>query len=201
MAIARDPLLRCVTLVSAMINISVTSLLVYLLPVTIKESAGTALNVGVVMSFFGTGALAASVTYTWKGGRVSPLFSTLGSMLVVTCTIAAMAVTSIQQLWILFFIVGACVGYLGPLELTLVQEASPRANVSRIVLAYSTARTLLVPVGFIVVSSALEAGGVPLGFLAVAAPLVLPCMLLIYHALTQTRLWQKPYVSAERSPG
>ncbi|MDK2125542.1 MFS transporter [Parachitinimonas caeni] len=158
LAIVHDPMLRRVTLVSGVVNMVISPLLVLFLPVMVKQSGGSALGVGVLFSCFGVGAFLASLLYTWRGAKLAPLPSLAASMLLAVLSLALLPFVPQLGACGLLCVIGAAVGYTGPLEQTLMQNHSPANQIGRIMLAYSACRTVSVPVGFLVVGEVLGQG-------------------------------------------
>lgn len=186
-AIARSPVLRMVTLVSAVINMVITPLLVLLLPVMVKGNNGTALGVGTLISCFGVGTFMASVLYTARNARIPPLPSLLGSVVLVLLCFLLLPFAQSWASYLLLFLVGTGIGYLGPLEQTLLQNSAPSAQIGRVMLAYSAFRTVLVPVGFFVVGQALAHFGTAQAFIALAVGLAMTVLCLVYSLLVEAR--------------
>ncbi|MFC4159167.1 MFS transporter [Chitinimonas lacunae] len=187
--IGRDPVLRTVTFISAIINMVITPLLVLLLPVMVKQAGGSALGVGSLISCFGVGAFLASLLYTWKNSPLPPLQSLLASVLLALAAFVLIPLAGSYVAYIGLFLIGASVGYLGPLEQTLMQNSSPPHLIGRIMLAYSAFRTLLVPVGFFIVGGTLARIGVSEAFFALAALLGVAALSLLYSLLAESRSW------------
>lgn len=187
--IARSPVLRMVTLISAIINMVITPLLVLLLPVMVKENGGTALGVGTMMSCFGIGTFLASVLYTVQNGNMPPLPSLLGSVLLALMSCILIPMTQGSTIYVFLFLIGISVGYLGPLEQTLMQNNAPPSQIGRIMLAYSAFRTLLVPIGFFITGQTLTLFSVSATFMALAALLAIAVVSLIYSLIAETPSW------------
>lgn len=188
--IARSPVLRLVTLTSAIINMVITPLLVLLLPVMVKESGGSALGVGALISCFGAGAVFSSALFATGRFNPSPLPSLLGSVMLALISFALIPLVPYYAVYVALLLIGVSVGHLGPLEKTLVQNSSPTLQIGRIILAYSAFRTLLVPVGFLIVGQTLEHASLSTTFFSLAAALGLAVICLIYSSVSNRYAWE-----------
>lgn len=187
--IARSPVLRTVTLTSAIINMVITPLLALLLPVMVKESGGSALGVGTMISCFGAGTFLASMLFTAGRFNPSPLPSLFGSVLLALVCFALIPLIPGYAVYVALLVIGVSVGYLGPLEQTLMQNSSPAPKIGRIMLAYSALRTLLVPVGFLIVGQTLEHASVSTAFFSLGGVLTLAMACLMHSLASNRRAW------------
>ncbi len=183
LAIASNPTLRWVTLVSAVVNMCVTPLLSLLLPLITKQSGDDALSYGTMISCFGCGAFVASLAYTWRGSRAHPLRSMFISLLIAAAAFISIPMLGRTELLLALFVIGASVGYLGPLEQTLVQDHARPEVLGSVLLAYTASRTALVPVGFALAGGALAREGIAMSFLILAIVLGFPAGLKLLRLL------------------
>lgn len=176
--IMHDPLLRCVTFASAVINMVLTPFLSLLILVLVKSRSGSALDAGVMLSFFGVGGFLASALFAWGGERLRPraLSSMMASLLVMLGAFVALPLLAGHAVLPCLLLIGLCVGYLGPLEQTMVQDHAQPDMLGRVLLAYSASRTLLVPIGYAVTAGALAQYGVKGACFAMALLLLLPAL-------------------------
>lgn len=176
--IIHDPLLRCVTFASAVINMVLTPFLSLLILVLVKSRSGSALDAGVMLSCFGVGGFLASALFAWGGDRLRrhPLPSMLLSLLAMLGAFVALPLLDGHAVLACLLAIGLCVGYLGPLEQTMVQDHAQQDMLGRVLLAYSASRTLLVPLGYAITAMALAQFGVKGACFAMALLLLLPAL-------------------------
>lgn len=147
-AIAASRLLRSVTIVSAVVNMVATPLLVLLLPVIVKGEGGSAQGLGSLLSCFGAGTLLSSVLFSALRVAPRPWLGLMGSLLLAASALLALPWLTGLGMYASMLALGLAIGYLGPLEQTLMQVHADPQNIGSILLAYSALRTLLVPIGF-----------------------------------------------------
>ncbi|TDM05415.1 MAG: hypothetical protein C4K60_11555 [Ideonella sp. MAG2] len=158
-AIAASRLLRGVTLTSAVVNMVVTPLLVLLLPVMVKGSGGTAWGLGSLLSCFGAATLVSSVIFSALPSTPRPWLGLMGSLLLAAIALLALPGLPGYGMYASVLLLGLAIGYLGPLEQTLMQVHADPPNIGGILLAYSALRTLLVPIGFLAAGLAVTYAG------------------------------------------
>jgi predicted MFS family arabinose efflux permease len=176
--IIHDPLLRCVTFASAVINMVLTPFLSLLILVLVKSRSGSALDAGVMLSCFGVGGFLASALFALGGERLRrhPLPAMMLSLLAMLGAFVALPLLDGNAVLPCLLLIGLCVGYLGPLEQTMVQDHAQQDMLGRVLLAYSASRTLLVPLGYAITAMALAQFGVKGACFAMALLLLLPAL-------------------------
>ncbi len=186
-----DPVLGAITAVSTVVNMAITPMLLLLIPVTVKHVGGSALNVGELMSCFGFGAVIASLAYSWRGAKVQPIRSLLASLsILVLCFIAV----TTNMNWIaapILVIIGICVGYMGPLESSVMQNRAWTESIARVILAYMAMRTTFVPVGFLIDGWLLRLGGPHLALDVTAGIFLIPLLIMVYNISCHGAAWQE----------
>jgi MFS family permease len=159
-AIAASRLWRSVTVVSAVVNMVATPLLVLLLPVIVKGEGGSAQGLGSLLSCFGAGTLLSSVLFSALRVAPRPWLGLMGSLLLAASALLALPWLTGLGMYASMLALGLAIGYLGPLEQTLMQVHADPQNTGSILLAYSALRTLLVPIGFFAVGLAVTHFGI-----------------------------------------
>ena len=188
--IASTPVLFNVTVISAIINMVITPLLVMLLPFMVKHSGGGALNVGILISCFGVGAFLASMLYTFKNTKpISPFHGLAASLFVALSCFVLIPLAPTMLTYPLLLLIGASVGYLGPLEQTLMQTRAQASQLGRVMLAYSAFRTMFVPFGYLLTGQVLAKMDVAAAFFALALLLLIALLSLVYSRLRDARSW------------
>lgn len=172
-AIAASRLLRSVTVVSAVVNMVVTPLLVLLLPVIVKGWGGSAQGLGGLLSCFGAGTLMSSVLFSALRVAPRPWIGLMGSLLLAASALLALPWLTGYGMYASMLAIGLAIGYLGPLEQTLMQVHGDSQNVGSIMLAYSALRTLPVSLGFFAVGLAVTHLGVEVACGMLGAALLL----------------------------
>lgn len=188
--IAHTPVLRNVTLISAIINMVITPLLVMLLPFLVKSSGGSALNAGVLISCFGVGAFIASLLFSIKNSSLNPMLGLFGSVTLAFLCFLLLPLASNILSYLLLFLIGFSVGYLGPLEQTLMQNSAQESQIGRVMLAYSAFRTLFVPIGFLLTGYSLSNFGLTAGFYSLALILAIGLACLLYSRIKDADDWR-----------
>ncbi len=171
-----DPLLRCLSFASAVINMVLTPLLSVVILVLVKNRSGSALDAGLLLSGFGVGGFIASALFAWAGARLSALPAMAASLFLMLLAFCALPIVPEYAVLPCLFVIGLCVGYLGPLEHTMVQNHTQEHLLGRVLLAYSAGRTLFVPIGFFMSAALLPRYGVQAVCWAMAALLLLPTL-------------------------
>ncbi|WP_338846199.1 MFS transporter [Massilia sp. W12] len=190
--IMRSPVLRMVSLISAVINLSLTPLLALLLPVLVKQAGGSALGAGVLISCFGGGALLASLLISLRPLPWPAVYSLCGSPGLMLLCFVLLPFSSGLSSCFLLFLLGLAVGYLGPLEQTLMQSHAPQQHVGRVMLAYSALRTVPVPLGYFICSLGLAQANLAASLHSLAALLALALAALLYSAWREKTHWRPP---------
>lgn len=188
--IAHTPVLRNVTLISAIINMVTTPLLVMLLPFLVKSSGGSALNAGVLISCFGVGAFLASLLFSIKNASLNPMLSLLASVTLAFLCFLLLPLANNILSYGLLFLIGFSVGYLGPLEQTLMQNSAQETQIGRVMLAYSAFRTLFVPLGYLLTGYCLSNFGLAVGFYSLALLLAIGLVCLLYSLVKNASDWR-----------
>ncbi len=181
--ILHDPLLRCVTIASAIINMVLTPLLSVLILVLVKTRSGSALDAGLLLSCFGIGGFIASALFAWAGAKLAPLPAMAASLILMLAAFFTLPLLPAHFVLPCLFVIGLCVGYLGPLEQTMVQNHTQEALLGRVLLAYSAARTVFVPVGFFLTAALLPHYGVQGVCWAMAALLLYPALNVVWFVV------------------
>ncbi len=160
--IFRNPRTRYVVIPSILVNFLIFPLISLVLPYLAKNSINSAVGLGFMISAFGGGALFSSLIFSVIGNKFSK------SWLLITCTLI-LAICfflvafagSVYTIIVLLFFVGLSVGFMGPLDDTILQTSTPEQILGRVLLVYSFLRFATIPFammlfGFLLGSTSIE---------------------------------------------
>ena len=180
-AVARDPVLRMLTVAAAGANLVGTPIFVVVLPSLAAESGDSAAVLGAMVAAFGAGLVAGSVAYGVLGGRIRrrlvlvAAFSGNGVAL-----LAASAAPSLPILLASLALAGLAAGPINPLAFTIMQERVPAATRGRVFGAVLGGVLVAAPVGMLGIGALADARGARsalfvsgLTFVAIAAALAI----------------------------
>ncbi|MCM0151082.1 MFS transporter [Photobacterium galatheae] len=167
------PLLS-VLFVSAMVNLVITPFLVVYLPYLNKFVFDSVMSLGLSMTCFGAGTSLSSLLFGFYGKRFSSRQIIVSGYLLLVVVLFSMSFFTSQVLFFIqLFVIGLCLGFAGPIEVTLIQKAVPEALFGRVMTLFSSARFLSVPVGYLAFGWMLEST------FALWTPAVMACAVLM----------------------
>ncbi|OTA17844.1 Tap protein [Xenorhabdus vietnamensis] len=163
-----------VLLISAIVNFVITPFLIVYLPYVNKQEFNSVLSLGVSMACFGVGTTLSSLLYGVYGKYFSSnRIIITGYSLFTLCLISMSQFNEQYALFTQLFAIGICIGFTGPVEVTLMQRQVPENLFGRIMTLFSSTRFLSVPVGYLGFGALLESS------LAEQTPLIMSAIILV----------------------
>ena len=148
---------RRVCILSMAVNALIFPLLVLVIPVFSLGEANRSIVLGSMMSAFGIGAFLSSVGFSWVGSRLNLYVAMqVSSLLMVVLFFLAAMYSNVWFFLVIVFFLGLAVGFMGPLDDTILQAACPSSLLEQVFLAYSTMRFVTVPFGMLIFGVVLE---------------------------------------------
>nr|WP_269749542.1 MFS transporter [Xenorhabdus lircayensis] len=146
-----------VLIISSVVNFVITPFLIVYLPYVNKQEFNSVLSLGVSMTCFGVGTTLSSLLYGNYGKHFSSNRIILsGYGLLVLFLISLNLYSGQYVLFTQLFVIGICIGFAGPVEVTLIQRQVPEHLFGRIMTLFSSTRFLAVPVGYLCFGAVLE---------------------------------------------
>lgn len=159
-ALARDPILRLLTLVAAIANLVGTPLFIVILPALATATGQSAAALGAMLAAFGGGMVVGALGIGAVAGRVgrrTALIAGFGGT-----GLGLVAASVVQPLPILLTVLGAAglaTGLVNPIAFTIMQERVPPAARGRVFGAILGGVLVAAPVGMIALGSLAEVQG------------------------------------------
>ena len=149
--------MRLIVGLSAVISMAISVLIFIYLPIFANQILRSPIDQGIIMVFFATGTMSATLLYSFLGDRIS--YQALLSIGYAGLAVAIMTLNFANNLWLfapIIWFVGLFLGYSGPLEATYLQRHVPKNLRGRVFAAYAGLRQLLVPLSMPLVGYYLE---------------------------------------------
>ncbi|UTM57304.1 MFS transporter [Photobacterium sp. CCB-ST2H9] len=149
--------LLSVLYLSATVNLVITPFLFVYLPYLNKFVFESVMSLGVSMTCFGAGTSVSSLLFGFFGKRFSNRQIMFTGYLSLAVVLLSMSFFASQPLFFIqLFVIGLCLGFAGPIEVTLIQTVVPEALFGRVMTLFSSVRFLSVPAGYLVFGWLLE---------------------------------------------
>ncbi|MDC9596956.1 MFS transporter [Xenorhabdus anantnagensis] len=162
-----------VLLISAIVNFVITPFLIIYLPYVNKQEFNSVLSLGVSITCFGVGTTLSSLLYSVYGRYFSSnRIIITGYSLFILSLISLNLFNGQYALFTQLFVIGICIGFTGPVEVTLIQRQVPENLFGRIMTLFSSTRFLAVPVGYLGFGTLLESS------LARQTPLIMAAIII-----------------------
>lgn len=173
--ILKNKALRALALIDMLANAVAVSLLSLVLPVICRADGSSAAVLGLWLSSFAAGTLAASASYAWLGDRLPAYLVLRGAALVQIAGVAGLFAAVPLGGWavaVCLAIYGLGLGVGGALDASLLQMATPKPMRGMVFAAFTVLRYLAVPVALAGTGAALSLqSGVSIVFALYAASL------------------------------
>ena len=167
--VLRDPFLRALVTLFAVMNLLIGPLESVILPVYARVTYGSAFDFGLLTAASGAGAIAAAVCFGAVGGHLPRRAVFLGGYLCVPLALGALAITpSLGVALGIVAVIGFAVGLIDPLEYTIYFERLPAALRARGLGVIGAFGWCSVPVGRAVTGALLGRWGVRTTLIALA---------------------------------
>ncbi|MDC9605747.1 MFS transporter [Xenorhabdus griffiniae] len=168
-----------VLIISSIVNFVITPFLIIYLPYINKQEFNSVLSLGVSMMCFGFGTSLSSLFYGIFGKYFSKhQIIIVGYTLLILCFLSLNLIYSQYVFFVQLFVVGCCIGFAGPVEITMIQQQVPENLFGRIMTIFSSTRFFSVPIGYVCFGTILESN------IARQTPLIMAgtilCGLLVY---------------------
>ncbi|MBD2795511.1 MFS transporter [Xenorhabdus sp. 18] len=165
--------LFAVLIISSVVNFVISPFLIVYLPYVNKQEFNSVVSLGVSMTCFGAGTTLSALLYGiygkyFSGNRII----IVGYSLLVLCLISLSLFNGQYALFLQLFVIGMCIGFSAPVEITLIQRQVPENLFGRIMTLFSSTRFLSVPVGYLCFGALLESN------LAEQTPLIMATVVL-----------------------
>lgn len=147
--ILKNRALRGLALIDLLANAVAVSLLSLVLPVICRADGGSAAVLGLWLSSFAAGTLAASASYAWLGDRWPAHQVLRGAAVVQILGIAGLFLSVQHGNWavaVCMTIYGLGLGVGGALDASLLQMATPKPMRGMVFAAFTALRYLAVPI-------------------------------------------------------
>lgn len=161
--------------ISIAINFLIMPLLSIVLPYLAQTKFGNALDLGFLFSVFGVGTFISSLSFTFLGAKVSKR-----QLVIICCTVLISAfalggyLDSKVALYTIMFAIGLSIGFLGPLDDTILQKWVPEAKRGIIFMVYASLRFITIPLSMILFGFVLKYFSIQMVFITMALILLLP---------------------------
>ncbi|MDC9613812.1 MFS transporter [Xenorhabdus khoisanae] len=171
-----------VLIISSIVNLVITPFLLIYLPYVNKQAFNSILSLGISMMSFGFGTSLSSLLYGIFGKYFSKhQIIITGYTLLILCFLSLSLIHSQYIFFLQLFVIGCCIGFAGPVEITMIQQQVPENLFGRIMTLFTSTRFLSVPIGYIFFGTILESN------ISQKTPLIMAgtilCGLLIYFCL------------------
>lgn len=185
--IRRDPLVLAIVSTVMLTNFLDAPLFAVILPVYVKQTFGSAVNLGLIIAGFGAGAMLGTIIFGAIGHRLPRRMTFALSFIIVGLQFFVLASLPPLPFIILSVVVlGLASGPLNPIILTVVQERVPAEMRGRVFGTMTAGAYLAVPLGMLLAGYLLEWKGVRTTLLAQAVCyLTITLSLLINPALRE----------------
>jgi len=159
----RDRLIFWMFGIGVIANFLVLPLLAVVLPVYAKQTYGSAVNLGLMLGGFGSGALAGTVFYGFVGHRLPRRATLVSATVVVGLPFWVLVATpSLVVAMGALFVAGFALGPPNPLTYSVLQERTPPQMLGRVLGAGVSLSMVAVPMGMVLCGYALEIVGLRL---------------------------------------
>ena len=167
--IRRDRLVFWMFGLGVVANFFILPLFVVVLPFYAKQTYGSAVNLGLMLGGFGSGALAGTVLYGIFG-HLLPRRTTLVSAIVLL-GLPFWVLVATPSLWVTMgalFVTGFALGPPNPLTYSVLQERTPPRMLGRVLGAGVSLSMVAVPMGMVLCGYALELVGLRLSLAGIS---------------------------------
>lgn len=186
-----QPALRALALIDLLANTVAVSLLSLVLPVICRADGASAAVLGLWLSSFAAGTLAASACYAWLGDRLPAHWVLRGAALLQIAGIAGVFLSIPTGGWavaICMAIYGLGLGVGGALDASLLQMATPKPMRGMVFAAFTALRYLGVPAALAATGAALSmTSGTAIVFAMFTASLIGMLIAALSPSLSQLR--------------
>lgn len=185
--IRRDPLVLAIVSTVMLTNFLDAPLFAVILPVYVKQTFGSAVNLGLIIAGFGAGAMLGTIIFGAVGHRLPRRMTFALSFIIVGLQFFVLAALPPLPFIILSVVIlGLASGPLNPIILTVVQERVPAEMRGRVFGTMTAGAYLAVPLGMLLAGYLIEWKGVRTTLLAQATCyLIITLSLLINPALRE----------------
>ena len=159
----RDRLIFWMFGIGVIANFLILPLFAVVLPVYAKQTYGSAVNLGLMLGGFGSGALAGTVFYGIVGHRMPRRATLVSATVVVGLPFWVLVATpSLVVAMGALFVAGFALGPPNPLTYSVLQERTPPQMLGRVLGAGVSLSMVAVPMGMVLCGYALEIVGLRL---------------------------------------
>ncbi|MCJ8297808.1 MAG: MFS transporter [Pseudomonadales bacterium] len=138
-----------VLLISTTVNLVITPFLVVYLPYVNKTVFDSVISFGLSVACFGAGTSLSSFIYGLYGKRFSSRQIILSGYILLIVVLSSIPLFQQQILFFAqLFLIGLCIGFAGPVEVTMIQRQIPEELFGRIMTLFTSMRFLCVPAGY-----------------------------------------------------
>ncbi len=168
--IFNHPHIKYAAVLSITVNFLIMPLLTLVLPLMAQTKLENTIDLGFLFSTFGTGTLIASLAFTLYGSKMKKKRMMVGCSVLLFFSLVLGGLIKLKLgLYFIIFFIGLSVGFLGPLDNTILQQYAPEEKRGLIFLIYTSLRFLSIPLSYILFGFTLKLFPIFITFFFMAA--------------------------------